>query len=351
MNKNNNSIFGDYLNPYLIAEIGVNHECSLKLAKKQIKLAKDGGASAVKFQFYKASKIAAKISPAYWDTNYEKSMSQFELFSSYDKFVLNDYIELVNYCSKLEIDFLCTPFDLDAVDFVAKYCKFIKISSSDITNFPLLKKCSLSKLPIILSTGASSYDEISDAVDYLFQYGSVDICLLHCVLNYPTPIENARLSSICDLLSKFPKCSIGYSDHVTPTNFMASLEVAVLLGSVVLEKHFTHDKTLPGNDHYHSMDHDDLTKFTNKLATYRKLFASNNNFLQKEESARLNARRSIYAHRDIQPGESITEDALICLRPATGISPIHFDKLIGMVAIKKISAGDKLHFNQLTSSI
>ena len=98
------------------------------------------------------------------------------------------------------------------------------------------------------------------------------------------------------------------------------------------------------------MDHKDLRNFTNKLATYRKLFATNNNFLEKEESARVNARRSIYAHRDIQPGESITEDALICLRPATGISPIHFDKLIGMVALKKINAGDKLDFNQLSSN-
>ena len=350
MSKKLNNIFGSYLDPYLIAEIGVNHECSLKLAKKQIKLAKDCGASAVKFQFYKASKIAAKISPAYWDTNFEKTKSQFELFSSYDKFGLNDYIELAQYCSKLEIDFLCTPFDLDEVDFVSKYCKFIKIYSSDITNYPLLKKCSLSKLPIILSTGASNYDEISHAVNYLFQHGSIDICLLHCVLNYPTPVENARLSSICDLISKFPKCSIGYSDHVTPTDYMASLEVAVLLGSVVLEKHFTHDKTLSGNDHYHSMDHKDLRNFTNKLATYRKLFATNNNFLEKEESARVNARRSIYAHRDIQPGESITEDALICLRPAIGISPIHFDKLIGMVAVEKINAGDKLDFNQLSSN-
>ena len=349
MNKIKNNIFGEYLNPYLIAEIGVNHECSLELAKKQILLAKNSGATAAKFQFYKAHKIAAKVSPAYWDTNYEKTKSQFELFSSYDKFCINDYIELAKYCSELDIDFLCTPFDLDAVDFVSRYCKFIKISSSDITNYPLLKKCSLTKLPIILSTGASSYDEISHAVDYLFQYGSDDICLLHCVLNYPTPLENARLNTICDLIAKFPKCSIGYSDHVTPSDFMASLEVAVLLGSVVLEKHFTHDKTLPGNDHYHSMDHDDLSSFTNKLAIYRKLFATSNNFLAKEESARLNARRSMYASRDIQAGESITEDALICLRPATGISPIHFDKLIGMVAVNKINAGDKLDFNQLSS--
>ena len=141
--------------PYIIAEIGVNHSCSLNVAKKMILQAKKGGAQAVKFQSYKAEKIAKRNSKAYWDTSKEKTKSQFELFSKYDKFGLNEYKQLANFCKKAEIDFLSTPFDVDVVDQLKNLVPVFKISSSDITNFPLLNKISKTRKPVIISTGAS----------------------------------------------------------------------------------------------------------------------------------------------------------------------------------------------------
>ena len=126
--------------PYIIAEVGVNHEGSIKTAKKMILMAKKGGADAVKFQTYKAELLASKNSPAYWDTNKEKTKNQFQLFKKYDKFNVNDYRELYKFCKKKEIDFLSTPFDEKAVDFLSPMVPYFKIASADITNYPLLKK-------------------------------------------------------------------------------------------------------------------------------------------------------------------------------------------------------------------
>ena len=125
--------------PYIIAEIGVNHGCNLKKAKKLIYLAKKGGADAAKFQFYKAEKITSKNSPAYWDLKKEKTNSQYKLFKKYDRFNEKEYVQLQKYCKKIKIDFLCTPFDVDAVKFLKNKVKFFKVSSSDITNFQLLR--------------------------------------------------------------------------------------------------------------------------------------------------------------------------------------------------------------------
>ena len=153
--------------PYIIAEIGVNHECSLKKAKKLIYLAKKGGADAAKFQTYKAHLITSKYAQSYWDTSKEKTKTQFELFKKYDFFEKKHYVELSKYCKKLNIEFVSTPFDIQAVDMLDPLMKFYKISSSDITNFPLIEKIASKKKPVILSTGASTIDEIKEAVNCL----------------------------------------------------------------------------------------------------------------------------------------------------------------------------------------
>ena len=148
--------------PYIIAEIGVNHECSIKLAKKMIDQASSGGAQAVKFQTYKAEKIAAKKSPFYWDLSEEKTKSQYELFKKYDQFEFKDYLLLQKYCKKKGIDFLSTPFDEDAVDKLNNLVPFFKIASADLNNFPLLEKIAKKKKAVLLSTGASNIKEIRD---------------------------------------------------------------------------------------------------------------------------------------------------------------------------------------------
>ena len=145
---------------YFIAEIGVNHEADLKKAFKCIKDAKDGGAQAVKLQCYKAEKIASKYAGAYWDKKEEKENSQLKLYKKFDKFEFKHYEKIVQYCKKIKIDFIITPFDTDTIDFFKTRVKYFKISSSDITNLPLIKKIANTKKPVILSTGASTKIEI-----------------------------------------------------------------------------------------------------------------------------------------------------------------------------------------------
>jgi len=326
------ALVGNYLHPYIIAEIGVNHEGSMELAKRLIDEAKEGGAHAAKFQSYKASKIASKHSPAYWDQSKEPTDSQYKLFQKYDSFEPEQYEELANYCQTVGIDFMSTPFDLDAVDFLDPLMPVFKVASADITNVPLIRKCASMGKPLIMSTGAATLAEIEFALNTAKEAGAKEISLLHCVLNYPTPVENAQLGMITTLARVFPNVVVGYSDHVVPDETISSLEASMLLGASILEKHFTHDKSLPGNDHYHAMNKADLRRFVDKASVYAKLISSDTKDLAKEGAARLHARRSIVANGAIKKGQVITEENLIAKRPAHGISPIHWDEVVGREA-------------------
>jgi sialic acid synthase SpsE len=338
---------GDHLTPYIIAEIGVNHEGSMELAKRLIDECAAGGAHAAKFQSYKASKIASKNSPAYWDQTKEPTDSQFKLFQKYDGFGPKEYIELAQYCEKVGIHFMSTPFDLDAVDFLAPLMPAFKVASADITNVPLIRKCAAQGKPLIISTGAATLPEIEFALTTASEAGATEISLLHCVLNYPTPEENAQLGMIETLKRIFPDVVIGYSDHVAPDETISALEAAMLLGASVLEKHFTHDKALPGNDHYHAMNEADLKAFVKKQQTYKKLISGDTKDISKESAARLHARRSIVANGDIKKGQVIMAENLIAKRPAHGISPIHWDEIIGKVATQDIADDDLLTWNMV----
>ena len=325
--------------PYIIAEIGVNHSCSLNVAKKMILQAKKGGAQAVKFQSYKAEKIAKRNSKAYWDTSKEKTKSQFELFSKYDKFGLNEYKQLANFCKKAEIDFLSTPFDVDVVDQLKNLVPVFKISSSDITNFPLLNKISKTRKPVIISTGASNLNEIKSAIKIL-KKGTNKIIIMHCILNYPTSDKNANLNMILSLKNKFPNYLIGYSDHTLPNADMLNLTTAYLLGAKVMEKHFTFNKKIQGNDHYHSMDMKDLISFSNKLKKIRIILGKKRekNFIKSEIKSRKFARRSIVIARDIKKNAIIKEKDLITLRPNIGIPANSWNKVLGKRAKKDLKA-------------
>ena len=316
--------------PYIIAEIGVNHECNLDLAKHQISLAYEGGANAVKFQTYKANLIASKHSPSYWDLSEESCTSQYQLFQKYDHFSRADYEILADFCNELGITFLSTCFDLESLEFIDPLVPFHKVSSSDITNIPFLRASTKQK-PVFLSTGCSSKDEISRACSELLSFGAPEITLLHCVLSYPTDQQDAHLLQITQLQQDFPSFSVGYSDHTKPTETMDPLILASLLGATVIEKHFTHDKNLPGNDHYHSMDINDLRNFHNRLQNITYLLGKKEmpRPCACEASAIINARRSIVTNKSLRSGHQLTESDLICKRPCTGISSSSWDSLIG----------------------
>lgn len=326
----------DFVRPYIIAEAGVNHEGSMELAKRLIDEATEGGANAIKFQTYKADTIASKDSPYYWDLTKEPTKSQHELFQKYDKFWKKEFEELKFYCDKVGIEFMSTPFDIESANFLNDLMDVFKISSSDITNKPFIKYlCKFGK-PIILSTGASYLWEIHEAVEWINEFEN-PLALLHCVLNYPTSDENANLGMIRGLKEAFPNFLIGYSDHTLPKN-MHNLEVATILGAVILEKHFTYDKLLPGNDHYHAMDKEDLKVFNSRLANLEKILGSFKiSSLKDEEKSRQNARRSLVAARNILQGKKIELEDITFKRPASGISPRFIDEVLDMVSAEEIT--------------
>lgn len=325
--------------PYIIAEIGVNHEGSMATAKRLVDEAKEGGAHAVKFQSYKAETLASKHSPAYWDTTKEPTESQFKLFKKHDSFWKDEMQELKDYCDKVSIEFMSTPFDVKSAEFLNDMMDVFKISSSDITNKPFIEHICSFRKPIILSTGASDLEEVQDAVNWIKPF-NVPLALLHCVLNYPTSDKNANLGMIVGLKDAFPYNLIGYSDHTLPKD-MKVCEIATMLGSVIIEKHFTHDKSLQGNDHYHAMDKEDLKKFNANLETTFEILGSFKiEALADEAKSRLNARRSLVAAKDIPKGKIIEKSDLIFKRPAHGISPKYIEDVVGKAAKVDIKEDD-----------
>lgn len=325
-------MFKEEQNTYFIAEVGVNHEGSLETAFMLIDQAADAGASAVKFQAYQAGKLAAKNSPAYWDQSKEKSATQFELFQKYDSFSASEYEQLAAHCTSKGVDFCCTPFDVDCLEWLAPLLPFVKIASADVTNALLLDAIADLKKPVVMSVGAASIEEIEAALKIL-EKSDQQVVLLHCVLNYPTPLENGFLHRIPYLKKHFPEYEIGYSDHIAPASASDDqLIIAKSLGTRIFEKHFTHDKTLPGNDHYHAMDQHDLKSLINRFKNVDQMLrfdCTEKEFLSAQQSAIKNARRSLFYARDMSAGEIIKRSDLIAKRPAFGLSPMRFQELLG----------------------
>ncbi len=342
--------------PFLIAEIGVNFYdiakkegiSDIDAAKLMIDEAKSCGVDAVKFQSYKAETIASRNSPAYWDLTEEPTTSQFELFKKFDKFGDDEYRQLADYCREVGIMFLSTPFDFDSVDYLDEFMDVYKISSSDLTNIPFIKYIAGKNKPILLSTGASTLKEIKDAVNAIEEVSTVDIAIMHCVLSYPTSFEDANLLMIKDLEQNFPDYEIGYSDHTKPDENMMVLTTAYNYGAVILEKHFTLDKTLTGNDHYHAMDPSDVVKFRKNVEFISKINGYRNKQpLICESSARKEARRSIVAKMDIKKGEMISESNITFKRPGTGISPARLDEVLGKIVAEDICEDTLIDFEML----
>jgi N-acetylneuraminate synthase len=334
--------------PYVIAEIGVNHGGDVALAKRLIDLAKEGGADAAKFQAYKAERIASRHSPAYWDRSKEPTDSQFALFKKYDKFGSEEFSALAEHCGGVGIDFISTPFDSAAVDFLDPLVPFHKIASADLNNVPLLRQVAGKRRPVVMSTGASTLAEIDMAVHTLEQSGCVGLVLLHCVLNYPCPNRNAHLNMIDGLRRSFPTHVIGYSDHTLPDERMLILAAAWLKGALVLEKHFTHDKSLPGNDHYHAMDVQDLKKFIANVDMLSETLGERHKMpLPEEAPAREHARRSIVLERTLKAGHVITEADITCKRPAHGVSPEFWDRVVGRTLARDLDVDHVLQWQDL----
>ena len=330
----------------LIAEIGVNyydialerHITPMEAAKLMIDRAVNSGIHAVKFQTYKAETLASKDSPYYWDIKEEPTDSQFKLFKKFDNFGRKEYEELSAYCEQKGIEFLSTPFDIDSADYLEPLMNIYKISSSDLNNLNFVEYQARKNKPIILSVGASNLDEIKRSVALIRKYNNKPLVLMHCVLEYPTPYEHANLKKIVSLKREFPDVVIGYSDHTKPDPDYQVLKTAYNLGAKVIEKHFTLNKSLKGNDHYHAMDDSDAKKIIEGINFIDKIRGNGNLVcLESERKARSNARRSLVAAKNIAEGTIITEEMLTWKRPGTGIGADKYDEVVGKKALVDIA--------------
>ena len=333
--------------PYLVAEIGVNHEGSIILAKRMIEEAKEGGANCAKFQTYIPEGLINL--GAYPKDEQSKIRQSFQQLQQHgDFFREKEYILLAEHCKKIGIDFLSTPFDLDAVSYLDPLLSFYKIASGDINCIPLLREVGRKKKPVILSTGASSLSEIRCAVELLKEEGVKDIILLQCTMSYPCQEGDVNLKMMLDLRQAFPECLIGYSDHSPSAHAIRVITVAASMGAVVLEKHFTYDKKLKGNDHFHSMDKQDLKNLKTSLVQINKIQGKNRkNSTAAEQKIQTLARRSIVTTTLIQKGEILQEKNLTFQRPSFGISVSSWDQVLGRRTNRQIPKNQILQWEDL----
>ena len=315
---------------FVIAEAGVNHNGSIKLAKKMVDKAVWAGADCVKFQTFKAENLVNKDAKKaeYQIQNTENDDSQLCMLKKLE-LSYEDFKELKNYCDNSGIMFLSTPFDIESIEFLASIgISIFKIPSGEITNLPYLRTINSYKKEVILSTGMATLSEIQDALNIL---KDCKVTLLHCTTQYPCPYEEVNMEAMLTMENEF-NLPVGYSDH---TQGIVIPIMAVSMGAKVIEKHFTLDKNMEGPDHKASLEPEELKAMISSIRNVEKAFG--NGVKEPREAEKKNieiARKSIVAKCDIKKGEIFTVDNITTKRPATGVSPMKWDEIIGTVAQK-----------------
>ena len=333
----------------IIAEAGVNHNGSIKMAEKLIISAKKAGADIIKFQTYKAEKLVIKKSPRFWNWDGEKKPkgTQYDSYSELDKFDFKDYLALKKLCDKYKIEFMSTPFDDESVDILIKVgVKGFKVASCDITNFPLLKKIAKTKMPILLSTGAANIKEVENAVKYIKTFGNHKICIMHCTLCYPTEAKDSNLSALIHIKEKFKKNLLGLSDHTLGINIPSS---SVLYGVRVIEKHFTYNKNLKKSaDHAISLNTNELSKLRKNVDELLLSIGKGKKIvLPCEAKTRKYARRSLVLKNNFKKGHVVRSNDLIPKRPGTGIPPNEISRVVGKKIIRDLDKDYIIRFKDL----
>ncbi|MGP1598439.1 N-acetylneuraminate synthase [Peptoanaerobacter stomatis] len=319
---------------FIIAEAGVNHNGSLKLAKKLVDEAKNAGVDCIKFQTFMAENIVSKTAVK---AEYQKKNTNDNNESQYDmlkklELSFSDFIELNNYCKAKNIQFLSTAFDFDSIDFLSSLDMNVwKIPSGEITNLPYLIKIANLGKDVILSTGMSTMEDIQNALSVLKTNGAGNITVLHCTTEYPAPFTDVNLKAMLTIKDEF-NVNIGYSDHTKGIEIPIS---AVALGATVIEKHFTLDKNMQGPDHKASLEPYELKKMVESIRNVESALGDGIKRLAESEKKNISiARKSIIAKRDIKKGEIFTQENLTVKRPGNGISPMKWFEILGQEAIK-----------------
>lgn len=321
---------------FIIAEAGVNHNGKIELAKKLVDIAVDAGADAVKFQTFKGEDVVTKNAKMakYQEKNLGKSETQLEMIKKFE-LPYEKFFDIKNYCDKKGIIFLSTPHSDDAIDFLDSLIPAYKVGSGDLTNLPFLEKTAKKGKPIIISTGMSTLDEVIEAVNTIKKAGNNQIILLHCTTSYPCRLSDVNLRAMEAMKKTFEDVLIGYSDH---TLGIAVMKLAAKHGAVIIEKHFTVDKNLPGPDHRVSLSANELKEAVRAIKNkdYKVsideeivLGSSEKKPTSEEEEIAKIVRKSIVAKVKITKGKIITKEMLAIKRPGTGIKPKYLNEIIG----------------------
>lgn len=330
----------------VIAEIGVNHDGSLERALELVDLACRAGASAVKFQTFRAEELASPGASrvAYQREGDDGSSSQLEMLRRLE-LSAEDFRAIARHCERRGVEFLSTPFDRSSVHFlVGLGVRRIKIGSGDLNNLPLLEEIGGLGLPVILSTGMAHDEEIEEALVTLDRAGAAEVVLLHCISRYPTPLADLNLSRISWLASRFGR-RVGFSDH---SRGAGAAGIARSLGATIIEKHFTDSNDLPGPDHAASADPETFREVVDAVRRAELMLGDGSRTLHPdEEEARRLVRKSLVALRDIEPGEVFNEANLAILRPGEGIPPREWSHVLGRRAARSVLAGQPLDWDQV----
>ncbi|WP_320171772.1 N-acetylneuraminate synthase family protein [Maridesulfovibrio sp.] len=324
--------------PYIISEIGANHNGDLALAKTMVDKCIDLGCDCAKFQAFTVESCCST-------TVYENNPGLKEDVCRYS-LDRDDLIELARYCAEKKIDFCCTPENEVELDFLIEKCgmKFIKIASQDVTSIPFLKYIASKKLPMILSTGLAKLAEIENAVEILTENGNDQLVILHCVSLYPPEDAEVNLKNISMLKSLFD-FPIGYSDHTLGYSIPLA---AAAMGASVIEKHFTMDKDMEGWDHAVSANPEELKiiveetkRIHTALGSYKRVVS------EREKKQIVDFKKSVVLRTPLKKGEIVTIENIDFKRPQTGIKPEYLELVIGRAAAKDIDADRPVNFEDL----
>ena len=334
---------------FLIAEAGVNHNGSIERARELVREAKRVGADAVKFQTFKAERVALAAAPKadYQLKNTDPGESQIEMLRKLE-LPADAHEEIIRLCREEGIEFISTPYNEEDVDLLVRLgAKTLKLASIHLFEPHFLRYCAKSGCRLIVSTGMAQLEDVALAVEALRGAKCADFTLLQCTTNYPSAVEDANLRAIVTMREEFG-CPVGYSDH---TQNDVSCVAAVGLGATIIEKHFTLDKTLPGPDHTSAADPGEFAELARRVRLAEAAMGTGKKVPSAAEAANSkNMRRSLVARQAIRAGEAITEAMLTCKRPASGISPQRIGEVIGRIAAQDISADAQLDWSMLRSS-
>lgn len=324
---------------FVIAEIGGNHEGNFEKAREMVRAAAAAGADAVKFQILKADKIvhAASSVSAYSGASHQK---QWERFKSIE-FTREHYVQLKKDADKAGVQFMASVFDPESLTEVDDLLTSYKVASGDMTYYGMLKIFKKNKKPVILSTGASHFSEIKDAVDF---FDAKNVAVLHCICAYPAPHEEMNLKAI-PYLAKELKVPVGFSDHSLGP---VACQTAVALGAAIIEKHFTLDKTNPVGDHKHSLTPEELKSMVDSFRIIEKSLGQEGRPVYEcEKRARPLVRRTLFPLKALKKGEKIDEKDFTALRPLEGIPAEMLPKIAGMKLVQDVPAMKPLDWQAL----